>query len=156
VVFVAEGIPMNDYEALQVTAQVVQFRSGPEYRRACQSARHRTSADLANAAENSEDYAAIRLVISTWDQIAILTKGFSATQKHDFFKTQPITLVWNALQPAVSVIRDAKGLGPTFAKDFQDLYDEYYNWATTEPEGQSYHSSHHPAVHAMFDVAPPI
>src|SRR5215469_3994310 len=100
-----EGTQMAESDVLNVMMHATQLRSNSHYRHAFQLL-HKSSAEkMASADKHSDDYHAIRLLIGTWDQIAMLTTGFNAAQKKRFFQSQPVALMWQSLEPAIKAIR---------------------------------------------------
>lgn len=138
---------MNDFEFLQVTMQITELCSSTEYRKAFQLSRRKGPESLARADKNSEDHAAIRLLIGTWDRIAMFSESFNAKQRQRFFRSHPVSLVWNSFEPAIEVIRSSTGNG--FAKTFENLHDQYEKW-TTSKDGRQFSTVQQQAIVALF------
>ena len=138
---------MNDFEFLQVTMQVTGLCSSTEYRKAFQLSRRKGPETLARADKNSEDHAAIRLLIGTWDRIAMFSESFSAEQQQQFFRSHPVSLVWNSFKPAVEVIRS--NTDNSFAKTFENLHNQYETW-TTGNDGRQFSTVQQQAIVALF------
>jgi hypothetical protein len=142
----ANGTQMSDGEAREVIMNATQLRSNLPYRNAFRSLQGKGAngaAQMASAAEESDDLAAIRLLIGTWNAIAISTDGFNEAQWKRFFSSQPVSLMWKTLSHGVAVIRTKKG--DKFAGQFEALYNKY------QPEaGKAYISEEAQAVTALF------
>jgi hypothetical protein len=113
-------MPTTDEEAHRISWRATQLRSGTEYRHAGRLVRGATVDQLRNVRPQTELYAAARLQIGTWDQIAKSAKNLTDPQKREFFKAQPAAHMWQRLEPAVTRIRRDE-LGADYAKDFEDL-----------------------------------
>src|SRR5262245_48145157 len=108
---------MTDYEALQLVVQVTGLRVNPQYQ-AAELTRRRLGAEaMAGANETSLEHAGVRLLIGTWDRIAIFVRELSDPQRRRFFECNPVLLMWRALEPAVRVIRGSGTVSPTFAEE---------------------------------------
>jgi hypothetical protein len=138
---------MNDFEFLQVTMQVTELCSSTEYRKAFQLSRRRGTEALAQADKDSEEHAAIRLLIGTWDRIAMFSESFSAKQRQQFFRSHPVSLVWNCFEPAIEVIR--RSTDDRFAKTFENLHNQYEKW-TTSKDGREFSTVQRQAIVALF------
>jgi hypothetical protein len=143
---------MTKHEMLDVIMHVAQLRSGTEYQRAFRLVRRSgKSADdmakLARADKNSDEYAALRLLIGTWEGIAISFKNFSKAQLHGAFRCHPVSLLWNLLEPAIAEIR--KDLGGGFAKEFEGLHRLYDSW-TKAADGKEFRTAQQQAICARF------
>src|SRR5262245_54344252 len=99
----------------QVIMHATQLRSNTEYQRAGRVVRAMSAAAKSSPKPNTDELAALRLVIGTWQRIAVLAKGLDSAQQSQFFKTHPVSLMWQALEPAITSIRGS--LDPNFAKD---------------------------------------
>jgi hypothetical protein len=138
---------MNDFESLQVTIEVTQLCSSTEYRKAFQLARRNGPERLANANKDSEEYAAIRLLIGTWDRIAMFSQAFNAKQRQQFFRSHPVSLVWKCLEPAITAIRSSTDKG--FAKSFEDLHNQYQKWIASKA-GSEFRTAQQQAIIGLF------
>jgi hypothetical protein len=142
----ADGTQMTDGEARQVIMHATELRSNLPYRNAFRSLQGKGAngaAQMASAAEDSDDRAAIHLLIGTWNAIAISTDGFNEAQWKRFFSSQPVSLMWKTLSPGIAVIRTRRG--DNFGRRFEALYNKY------QPEaGKAYVSEEEQAVGALF------
>lgn len=140
---------MTQFEFNHIVMQVTQICSGTEYRKAFQLVRRQGAEALARADKSSDDYAAIRLVVGTWDRIATVASDFSAKQLQQFYRHHPIGLMWSRLEPAINLIRDDIDEG--FAAEFDDLHTKYDKWTKTKA-GRRYSTAQQQAVNACFLV----
>jgi hypothetical protein len=138
---------MTESEFLQLTLQLAQLRAGTEYQKAFRLVRRNRPEQMARADKNSEEYAAIRLLIGTWEGIAIIGNGFSAAQRKRFFRCHPVLLLWRLLEPAAKVIRSETD--KRFAKEFEDLAMSYRVW-TESKDGQEFRTAEQQAICARF------
>lgn len=138
---------MNDFESLQITVEVTQLCSSTEYRKAFQLARRNGPERLARADKDSEEHAAVRLLIGTWERIAIFSQSFNPKQRQQFFRSHPVSLVWHCLEPAITVIRHSTNDG--FAKNFEDLHKQYQKWIASKA-GSEFRTAQQQAITGLF------
>lgn len=138
---------MTDYEVLQVIMKIAELRSSTEYRKAYLLVRPLTATQRGSADKNSAEYAAIRLLIGTWESIAIFTKEFNATQRYGFFRCHPVLLMWQFLEPSIAEGR--KSFDAKFAMEFENLRKEYEAWIKTE-DGKGFSTAQQQAICARF------
>jgi hypothetical protein len=129
---------MTENEVLQVIMHANQLRSNTEYRNAFRLMQGNRPEKMAAADKKSDEYAAIRILIGTWEAIAILASGFNAAQRKRFFKSHPVSLMWQSLEPAIKVIRSSEGAA--FAQEFEALYKQYPQ-ATGKPGTKAAYAS---------------
>jgi hypothetical protein len=140
---------MTEFEFLQVNMQVTQLCSNTEYREAFHMSRRQNPEEMAKTDKNSDAYAAIRLLIGTWDRISIFGKAFNAKQRQQFFRHHPVSLVWQRLEPATKVIR--RNTDERFAKEFEDLHKQYQKWTASE-DGREFRTAQQQAIGGLFFV----
>jgi hypothetical protein len=140
---------MTDYEALQVIMKTTELRMSDTYRAAEALRRNSAPADMATASQNSPEYAAIRLLIGTWERIAMFVEEFTEPQRRRFFRCHPVLLVWQSLLPAVDILRQSGDVGPRFASEFEWLANQYRHWSETI-DGQEYRTDAQQSVCALF------
>jgi hypothetical protein len=138
---------MNDFEALQVTMQVTQIITSTEYRKAFLLSRQESVEKLATAQRPSDEYAAIRLLIGTWERIAIACKDFNEGQRRQFFRYHPIALYWRRLEPATLFIR--RTTDEAFAAEFEVFRNQYDEWTQSE-DGREFRTIERQAICACF------
>lgn len=150
--------PITDPEMLMVIMQIANLRLHASYREA--EARRRElgpkgAAIMASEPQTSPDYAALRLLVGTWNKIAIFVERFSDKQLKEFFRCHPIGQTWRVLEPGIDVIRDIKRVVPepvdpqNYARELEALAKEYDEW-TKSPEGSDYRTIEQQAVCADF------
>jgi hypothetical protein len=141
------GLQMTDAELAQIIIQLTQLRSGVEYQKAFRLLRRNRPDDMANADKKSDEYAAIRLLVGTWDRIAQIVGRLSPPEQVQIFVCHPFGLMWRSLEPAIEVLR--KNIDPSFAADFEAVHRQYYDWTRTEG-GHNFNTLSRQAVHACF------
>jgi hypothetical protein len=147
---------MNNQEALLVTIQVAHLRANPKYREA-ELMRRRLGPNgaqlMAKSKHDSDEYAAVRLLIGTWNRISIYADEFNQRQLNKFFRCHPIGLTWKVLEPGISVIRTDKTapepVGPGYGKALEELAGKYNRW-TKSANGKDYRSEEQQAICADF------
>jgi hypothetical protein len=140
---------MTDYEALQIIIKITELRMNAQYQ-AAEALRRRVGAStLARSAPESDEHAAGRLLIGTWDRIAMFVQDFNDQQRRRFFAWNPVLLVWKSLQPAVEIIRTSGAVSRNFASAFEGLASQYQEWTQT-PDGQQFRTEAQQAVGALF------
>lgn len=140
---------MTDHEALQIIMNTTELRISVPYQTADALRRASSAEAMARTAQTSNEYAAVRLLIGTWDRIAMFVQGFNERQRRRFFRCHPVLMVWLALAPAVQVIRQSGQVGPRFAIEFENLAEQYRKWTETK-DGQEYRTQAQQAVCALF------
>jgi hypothetical protein len=126
--------------------EIAALRSSAEYRAAELRRRQQgDSGSMANAPESSADYAAVRLLIGTWDAIAIRYEG-GGFNDDEFFTGLPVGYMWEALKNAIKDIRAKKG--DDYASNFESMYKSYVAWR--KKYDKKYESGADSGVHALF------
>jgi len=115
--------------------EVIALRSGPAYQ-AAEALRRKKfggakGAKQISAKPGSAEYAALRLLIGTWDAIAHQILALPDRERVPFYETNPIGYMWKLLEPAIIQIR--KEVGKQYAKRFEDLYKAYAAWLAQQP-----------------------
>jgi hypothetical protein len=141
-----EGIHMTEQDALHISMHIDSLRSGTEYRSAYLLIRRRRP-DVARLDKESDEYAAIRLLIGTWEQIAIFAQNFNEKQRKKWFRCQPVSLMWEFLKDAVEVIRNSTG--ENYAANFEALHRQYQDWIGTA-DGKNYRTAEMQAICGRF------
>jgi hypothetical protein len=140
---------MTNHEALQIIMKVTDLRVSAPYQSADALRRRSSAATMARSDQNSIEHAAVRLLIGTWDRIAMFVEDFNEQQRRRFFRCNPVGLVWLTLEPAVGIIRESGAVGPRFAKEFEELATRYQQW-TQSPDGQEFRTEAQQTVCALF------
>ena len=104
-------------------------RTSERYQAAERVRRDHGAAWMARQHGNAAEHGAVRLLIGTWDALA---RSFSASggAPDPFFAINPFDLAWEALQPAVKILRQTDG--PGFASEFEKLANRSRAWLKTE------------------------
>jgi hypothetical protein len=136
------------------------WRSNPVYKQA-EILRRNTSggaAAMAAAPENSDEYAAIHLLVNTWEAIATLLDHVE--NKDHIFEITPIGHMHENLKDAVAalVLKHARvesaadfsvpnlGFGAKFAK----LANDYNSWLIERQKSAYYITASRGGIHAYF------
>ncbi len=115
--------------------EVVALRNSASYR-AAEALRQKKfgggkAAKKITIKQGTPEYAALRLLIGTWDSIGHQILGLAEPARVEFYETNPVGYMWNLLKAAIQEIR--KELGNHYAKNFEDLYEAYDRWLRTQP-----------------------
>jgi hypothetical protein len=137
---------MTQQEVLQISIHIDALRSGTEYRKAYLLLRRRGPA-IATLDKESDEYAAMRLLIGSWEQIAIFVQTFTASQRNKWFRCQPVSLMWEFLKTEIEEIR--KSAGKKYAENFEILHDQHQAWIKT-PDGKDYRTAAQQAICGKF------
>ena len=88
------------------------MRSTPQYYAAEVARRGQRggAAEMAKAPHDSLLYAQVRVLISTWESIAIRInpEKKNSALRVQFYQTNPVWQMWNALEPAIKIIREVE------------------------------------------------
>lgn len=112
-------------------------RTSERYQAAERVRRDHGAAWMARQHGNSAEHGAVRLLIGTWDALA---RSFTAAggSPDPFFAINPFDLAWEALRPAVKILRETDGA--SFASEFEKLATRTRAWLKT-PAGRLHRSS---------------
>lgn len=154
------GKTLQNFEYLLLCMQIDQLRFNMAYRNAevmRQSLGPQGAAIMARAPQKSIRYANIRLLVGTWNRIAVIASDFAPAQQRRFFKCHPILQTWKVLEPGITIIRNAskktravtQPVHKDYAKDLENLAKVYHQWTLTK-DGQEYRSEARQAVCADF------
>jgi hypothetical protein len=136
-------MPVKDYEAL--VNVVTQLRLNPPYQAAEAMRRRSGAAAMAAAPLGSAEQGAILLMIGTWERIALMAKALSASQRQMFYRSTPVSLMMNALKPAIDALGGTENLSPEFAQ-LNKSYDSFLKTSA----GAQFRSGAAQAVTALF------
>jgi hypothetical protein len=140
---------LTDQEALQVIIKVTDLRLNAQYQSAEAMRRRSGVESMAQSNPNSDEYAAVRLLIGVWERIAMFVSEFNDNQRRRFFRCNPVGLVWRYLEPGVVIIRKRGSVGPKFAKEFETLARQYTEW-TQGSDGADFRTEADQVVCALF------
>jgi hypothetical protein len=115
---------------------ILLLRTTPQYHAAEVMRRAMSAAAMASSPETSQPYASIRLMIGTWETIANRVRG-NAELTVPFYENNPVGHMWNALSPAIKIIRGEfkARSGTYYAAQFEKLNRSYKAWLKTKPAG---------------------
>jgi hypothetical protein len=125
-------MPMSSPSVLQVVA----LRSGDKYQ-AAEALRQKKfngskAAKKISLKQGTPEYAALRLLIGTWDAIGHQVLALQPNERIPFYETNPVGYMWKLLEPAVIEIR--KHVGNHYARNFQNLAKAYNDWLAQQPQ----------------------
>ena len=140
---------LTDAEARQVIMTTTQLRMTAPYQEAEAIRRAKGAETMAMLPDASREQAAVRLLIGTWERIAMFAQDFSEAQRDRFFRCHPVALVWSALGPAVLALRENGQVGPRFGAELEHLAGLYRQWTETKA-GAEYRTEAQQTVCALF------
>jgi hypothetical protein len=108
-------------------ANSILARTSERYQAAERLRRDRGAGWMAQQASNSSDHGAVRLLIGTWDALA-RSVAVSGGAHDQFFAINPFDLAWEALKPAVMILRESD---PQYAGEFEKLASKSRAWLKT-------------------------
>ncbi len=114
--------------------EVVALRSSVAYQ-AAESVRQKKYGNKAqkkiNLKYGTSEYAALRLLIGTWDSIGHQVLSLPNAERVPFYQTNPVKYMWKLLEAAILEIR--KHVGNHYARNFENLTKAYDAWLQTQP-----------------------
>jgi hypothetical protein len=130
-------------------AAILQMRLGPEYQAAEAIRQSLGAAAMAMSSPSTPPYAGIRLMVGTWDAIALRVQG-NDPLKVPFYQNNPVGFMWLQLQPGIKVIRgEFKGRAQRFyAMQFEHLNRAYMRWLKKQPA--AYRTAALQGINAQF------
>jgi hypothetical protein len=102
---------------------------------------------MANMPETTDEHAAIRLLVGTWEAIAT-TARMGAISLDRLFMIQPVCHMWRELQDAVEAMR--KRYGADYGANFQWLYEEWQDWINANDFDDAYVTATCGGIHGRF------
>jgi hypothetical protein len=140
---------IGDAEARRIIMTTTKLRMTSTYQ-AAERMRRALGADrMAQMHEASREHAGVRLLIGTWERIAMFTQDFNERQFGRLFACHPVGLVWRALQPGVAVIRGTGLVDARYGGEFESLAKRYDDWTQTK-EGAAFRTEAQQTVCALF------
>lgn len=124
------------------------LRSGSEYRAAELLRRSIGSKEMASHPQTTKEYAAVRLLIGTWDAIGAMARQ-GDLPKDKLFETSPVCHMWEALSDAVKIIRRERD-GDCYAENFEWLYKASLSWMKKNKKSRKYCSANRSGIQALF------
>jgi hypothetical protein len=127
---------------------VLAIRSGVAYREAERLRRRIGESKLmALSPMSSEEYAAVRLLIGTWDSIAARVRAGDIPED-SFFQSNPVQHMWEALEGAIRVIAK-RSKGKSYAENFRWLRRRFRTWLA-KPTSRKYRTAAKMGTNAHF------
>lgn len=130
-------------------AAILQMRLSSDYR-AAETIRQALGAKaMAESPPSTPPYAGIRLMVGTWNTIALRVHG-NDPLKIPFYQNNPVGYMWQKLLPGIKVIRVgfARSAQPYYAKPFENLNRGYMKWLNGQPA--SYRTAALQGINAQF------
>jgi hypothetical protein len=112
-------------------ANSILARTSERYQAAERLRRDHGAAWMARQPSDSSDHGAVRLLIGTWDALA-RSVAVTGSAHDQFFAINPFDLAWEALKPAVQILRESN---PLYAGEFEKLATKSRAWLKT-PAGR--------------------
>jgi hypothetical protein len=146
---------MTQAEINAALLDILQLRMSPEYHAAEVMRREKGAARMASFPESSPEHAAVRLLIGTWEGIAIRVRA-NPELRVPFYVSNPVGHMWDALEPALEVIRAGfvgsgkrgAAIRQLYASNFRWLNRAYRTWLSDQdPE---YRSAALQGINAQF------
>jgi hypothetical protein len=130
-------------------SEILQLRLKPEYQAAEAIRRVMGAAAMAASTPTSPQYAAVRLMIGTWETIAIRVRG-NDPLKVPFYQNNPVGYMWSQLSPGIKVIRgEFKARSRHYyAMQFDRLNRAYMKWLKSQPP--AYRTAALEGINAQF------
>ena len=124
-------------DANELLLGIERMRSDPNYY-AAESLRQKVGGaeELVGSKSTVEGIAAARLLIVTWETIAVLLRG--ARGKDKIYEVTPICHMYDALLPAIKHFRSE---APQFAVEFEKLNNDYHAWLKKKKKKGDYVSA---------------
>jgi len=135
----------EEMAATDILAVLHNMRTTEYYLEAEMLRRKKGATAMVCAPADSEDHAAIRCLLGTWEMIAAITLPLAEAQRKRVFEVMPILHMYTELEDAIKILREKD---PDYATKFERLMNEQDFWLKTD--GLSYRSGHVGGVHAYF------
>lgn len=136
------------------------LRTQPAYQQA-ERLRRKTkggAGEMAKASDNTEEFAAVHLLVNTWETIATIIEGVGS--KDRIFEVTPVCHMHNHLKDALSGIslRHARLAAPNdsdvpnggYAAKFTRLANDYHGWMLEKQKSSLYISGACDGMYACF------
>lgn len=132
-------------DKIQLLAWLYMMRTNPCYQQAESLRRTKAVAKMASAEKNSPEYAAINLLINTWEAISVLVLDLNEEDKNFVFGTLPALHMFTELNDAIEVIGSNT---PAFASNFRLLSKHQLEWLKFKDD--HYQTGAKAGMHALF------
>ena len=130
-------------------SEILQLRLSPSYQ-AAEAIRQSIGAEaMASSPTSTAPYGALRLMVGTWETIAIRVRSNDAL-KVPFYQTNPVGFMWDKLLPGMKVVRAEFNVraASLYAHEFELLNRAYRKWLKGLPA--SYRTAALQGVNAQF------
>jgi acetolactate synthase regulatory subunit len=127
----------------QLLAISFQMRSNAQYQAAETLRRSKDVAAMAKAARSSADFAAVNLLVNTWETISLLI--LQLDDKDLVFQVTPVLHMFTELSDAIEII---SADFPDYAANFRLLSKQQLEWLKFKDE--RYQSGAKGGMHALF------
>lgn len=113
---------------------ILQLRLSPTYQAAELIRQQIGALEMAMYPQASVQYAGIRLMIGTWETIAIRVLANNSL-KVPFYQNNPVNYMWVRLFPGIKFIRGGFRIRSRsfYASNFQKLNTVYMTWLNAQP-----------------------
>lgn len=130
-------------------SEIMQLRLSPAYQAAEAMRQAIGAAEMASSPHSTQPYGAFRLMVGTWESIAIRVRANDAL-KVPFYQTNPVGFMWDKLSPGIKIVRgEFKGrAASSYAREFELLNRAYRKWLKSLPA--SYQSAAMQGINAQF------
>ena len=132
-------------DKIQLLALLYMMRTNPCYQQAESLRRTKSVAKMASADKKSPEYAAINLLINTWEAISVLVLDLSEEDRNFVFGTLPALHMFTELNDAIEVIGSNT---PAFAANFRLLSKHQLEWLKFKDD--HYQTGAKAGMHALF------
>ena len=131
-------------------SEIQALRLSPAYQAAELIRQQIGAAAMAAYPPASVQYGGLRLMIGTWETIAIKVRGNDAL-KEPFYQNNPVGYMWNKLSPGIKAIRKVskiKAVKALYGNQFSLLNTAYGRWLKDQPA--DYRSAALSGISAQF------
>lgn len=129
--------------------EIHQLRLSPSYQAAEAIWQSIGAKAMASSPTSTPQYGALRLMVGTWETIAIRVRSNDAL-KVPFYQTNPVGFMWDKLLPGIKGVRGEfkSSAAPSYAHEFELLNRAYGNWLKGLPA--AYRTAALGGIHALF------
>ena len=143
------GVTLVNWEVtldkIQLLASLYMMRTNTHYQQAESLRRRKVVAEMANADKKSPEYAAINLLINTWEAISVLVLDLNQEDRNFVFGTLPALHMFTELNDAIEIIGSKT---PAFATNFRLLSKHQLEWLKFKDD--HYQTGAKAGMHALF------
>jgi len=129
----------------QLLATLYMMRTNAPYQEAEALRRTSVVAEMAHADKTSEEYAAVFMLINTWESISVLVLELDEKDRDFLFGTLPVLFMFTELNDAIEIIScDIPG----YAANFRLLSKRQAEWLKFKDD--HYQTGEKSGMHALF------